>query len=675
MASLHKTLALALFVISIPWACADQGSFTNSGGSGSGGAGISVTSPVASPAGTLSMNCPGVGPTTCSGGGLTFSSNDGTTLISAVFTSGTFAEGCAGGGKGGHVTCGYSFAGYFSGTLTVNGAAQAIIGVTYQGFDVSGGTAPPTGTTAYNSAYTPFYYSDTEQIHRSDDLQGTNQISFGSQGSDVGQFYGAYGIALDSTGRIYIADTYNCRVVRIDDMNGTNWTSFGTCGAGQGEFYDPSGIALDAAGKIYIMDSGNCRVVRIDDLTGANWIAYGAVCSGNGQFAQYLTSLAVDSAARIYVADTGNKRLVRIDDMTGANWTVLTQSPVVNGVSYSLQSPIAVALDATGRIYIADAETYQPAVIRVDDMTGSNWTSLFTGPNGGLNSIAIDSSGMVFLGAGGVKVVDGMAAVLSSSGAIGPIGPAYVYAVTPLKVPAPRPAAVSLSPSALSFAQDPGVFASQTVKISNFGGSPLNFTGISATGGFSQINTCSNQLIAGSTCTVAVTFAPAVVESVSGQLSVNDDSGNLGAAQAVSLTGIGLAQYPLTIVANPTAGGSVTPSSDMLYDEGTVVTLTAEPNTHYRFIAWTGDVMGNSNPTTVTMDAAKSVVAHFAVPIDSCTANQNGKASVSDVQMLINESAGANLPIHDLNEDGVVDVTDVQIVVNAVLKLGCNTGG
>ena len=446
----NPTLNVALFALLTTAALADQGSFTNKGGSGSGGTGIGVSSPVASPAGTLSLNCPGTTINQCAGGNLTYASNDGTTVISASFTSGSFAEACAGGGKGGHVTCGYSFSGNFSGTLTINGAVQAIVGVTYQAFDIGG---PASGVTGYNSAYAPFYYFDTEQIHRSDDLVGTNQISFGSQGSGVGQFYGAYGIALDSAGRIYIADTYNCRIVRIDDMSGANWLEYGSCGSGQGQFYDPSGIALDSTGKIYVMDSGNSRLVRIDDMTGANWIAYGSPGTGSGQFASYLTSLAVDSAARIYVADTGNKRIVRIDDMTGANWTALTQG---------LQSPVAVALDSSGKIYIADAESYQPAVIRVDDMTGANLISLFTGANGGLNSIAVDTSGMVFLGAGGVKIVDGMAAVLDSSGTIGPIGPAYVFAVTPVRLPAQRPAAIILSPTTLNFSQDPGVTVRRT---------------------------------------------------------------------------------------------------------------------------------------------------------------------------------------------------------------------
>jgi hypothetical protein len=130
----------------------------------------------------------------------------------------------------------------------------------------------PSGVSSYNSAYSPFYYSDTEQILRSDDLLGTNQITYGVGGGGVGQLYGAYGIALDSSRRIYVADTYNCRVVRIDNMSGANWTTYGgTCGSGQGQFSDPQGIAVDATGRIYVMDTNNSRLVRIDDMNGTNW--------------------------------------------------------------------------------------------------------------------------------------------------------------------------------------------------------------------------------------------------------------------------------------------------------------------------------------------------------------------------------------------------------------------
>src|SRR5437879_9537740 len=348
---MKKTFALACCAVFIPFAFAyaDQGGFTNSGGSLSGG------SSVANPPGTL----------TIAGGTLTFLSTDGMTAIDASFSSSSTVERCSGGGRGGHVTCAFTYKGSFSGTLTANGAAQAINGATSQVYRTDGVVV--TGTTGYNSAYTPFYFSNTGQILRSDDLQGTNLISYGTQGSDVGQFYGAYGIALDSAGRIYVADTYNGRIVRIDDMNGTNWTSFGTYGSDAGQFSNPSGISIDAAGRIYVMDEGNSRLVRIDDMNGANWTTFSGTGSGVGQFAQYASPVAFDASGRVYVADTGNRRIVRMNDMSGANWATLTQSPVINSYIFSFGSPIGVAVDAAGRIYVADP--YQPSVGRVDEMT------------------------------------------------------------------------------------------------------------------------------------------------------------------------------------------------------------------------------------------------------------------------------------------------------------------
>jgi len=175
---------------------------------------------------------------------------------------------------------------------------------------------------------------------------GTNQITYGGQGGGAGGFYGAYGIALDTLGRIYVADTYNCRVVRMDNMQGANWTTYGgTCGSAPGEFYDPQGIAVDSAGRIYVMDTGNSRFVRINDMTGAGWTTFGSVGSGVNQFLSF-TWVTVDAANHIYVADTGNLRIVRFDDMTGTNWTELSQSQPINGVSHTFVSPVAVAVDA-----------------------------------------------------------------------------------------------------------------------------------------------------------------------------------------------------------------------------------------------------------------------------------------------------------------------------------------
>jgi len=610
---MNKILVLALLAFLTPMAHADQGSFSNSGGSTLISSGVTITSSVATPPGTLTLNCPSVAAGSCAGGSFSYQSNDGTTSISASFTSGRFAESCAGGGRGGHVTCAYSFTGYISGTLTVNAAAQAITGVTHQGFGTGGAAAR--GTTAYNSAYTPFYFSNSGQILRSDDLNGTNLISYGTQGSDVGQFYGANSIALDSAGRVYIADTYNSRVVRIDDMNGTNWTSFGTWGSDVGQFMNLSGISVDSAGRIYVMDTGNNRLVRIDDINGTNWTTISGIGSGVGQFAQYVAPVAFDASGRIYVADAGNGRLVRMDDMNGTNWTTLTQSPVINTYIYSLQSPIGVAVDAAGKIYIADAEYYQPAVVRVDDMTGANWTSIYLGANATPHSIAVDPSGMVLVAGGGAQIVDNMAGVLISSSALTQYyGPYYVFGVTPIPLPSPRPSAIMFSPATLTFAnQDIGTSSnSQPVTITNFGGSPLNFSGISASGDFTETNNCPNTLVAGASCTASVSFAPTVAGQATGLLTINDDSGNLGASQAVTLAGTGtlprhLSLSPATLnFSGYTIGDS--PSQTV------TVTNTSGASVGIAGIAMSGDpsfVQGNTCGSVLSAGASCTVTVAF----------------------------------------------------------------
>ena len=70
--------------------------------------------------------------------------------------------------------------------------------------------------------------------------------------------------------------------------------------------------------------------------------------------------------------------------------------------------------------------------------------------------------------------------------------------------------------------------------------------------------------------------------------------------------------YSLSVTASPLAGGSVGLYPDGgSYEEGTVVALVATPALYYRFSGWVGAVTGTANPTTVTMDANKTVTANF----------------------------------------------------------------
>lgn len=125
----------------------------------------------------------------------------------------------------------------------------------------------------------------------------------------------------------YVADAGNHQIVAID-ITGANFSvtgSYGTAGTGIGQFGVLGQIAVDSSGRIYVVDSGNSRIVRIDNMTGAGWVTYGSAGSGTGQFT-VASGIAVDSSGRIYVSDESLDRVIRINDMSGTGWITLGTS-------------------------------------------------------------------------------------------------------------------------------------------------------------------------------------------------------------------------------------------------------------------------------------------------------------------------------------------------------------
>lgn len=98
------------------------------------------------------------------------------------------------------------------------------------------------------------------------------------------------------------------------------------------------------------------------------------------------------------------------------------------------------------------------------------------------------------------------------------------------------------------------------------------------------------------------------------------------ATQSFTLT-VNLPQYVLTIAANPTAGGSVTPASGSLYNAGTVVPITATANAGYAFASWSSSPGTVANPasasTSITMSAAEAVTAQFSASLVVNTATDD----------------------------------------------------
>ncbi len=83
-------------------------------------------------------------------------------------------------------------------------------------------------------------------------------------------------------------------------------------------------------------------------------------------------------------------------------------------------------------------------------------------------------------------------------------------------------------------------------------------------------------------------------------------------------------QVQLTIAATPVAGGTVTPASGGLYNLGTVVPITATPNTGFTFLGWMSSPNAVASPTsastTITMNAAETVMGQFSANLVVSTA-------------------------------------------------------
>ena len=237
-----------------------------------------------------------------------------------------------------------------------------------------------------------------------------------------------YGVAVDSAGNLYIADSSNDRIRKVDST-GTITTIAGTGELGfsgdggpavEAELYYPYGVAVDSAGNLYIADSGNQRIRKVDSTGTITTIAGTGRSgfSGDGGPAveaelRTPRSVAVDSAGNVYIADVRDRRIRKVDS-TGTITTIAgTGRSGFSGdggpaVEAELRSPDGVAVDSAGNVYIADSRTQR---IRKIDSTGTITTIAGTGRSGfsgdggpaveaELRSpvgVAVDSAGNVYI--------------------------------------------------------------------------------------------------------------------------------------------------------------------------------------------------------------------------------------------------------------------------------------
>jgi sugar lactone lactonase YvrE len=234
------------------------------------------------------------------------------------------------------------------------------------------------------------------------------------------------GIAVDSVGNIYVADSHNYRVQKVG-ANGVISTVAGgmqqtdTGDGGPAIFASlaaPYAVALDPFGNLYIGELSRIRKIDINGIisTAAGTSTPGY--SGDGGPAinaeLYLAAaLACDSAGNLFIAELINNRIRKIDG-NGIITTVAGTGIAgfggdnVYATIAELNQPDGVTVDAAGNIYISDASNYRirkvgtNGVISTIAGTGSHG---FSGDNGPATAaqlylpagLAIDAAGNLYL--------------------------------------------------------------------------------------------------------------------------------------------------------------------------------------------------------------------------------------------------------------------------------------
>jgi sugar lactone lactonase YvrE len=461
--------------------------------------------------------------------------------------------------------------------FTVGGALNRVAGNHSPSIETQYSGAPATGVVinypygVANDSAGNIYVNDSHNFMVREDVKSTGLVNFFA-GTGIAGYLGDgaaatsaelnynYGVAKDSLGNVYIADTNNCLVRKVNSA-GTISTFAGLvvsasprCGySGDGgpatsaELYYPYGVSVDSKNNVYIADYSN-SVVRKVSTTGIITTIAGlpqiSGYSGDGGPATSAmlynpTATAVDPAGNVFIADYNNCRVREINAATGIITTVAGNGncsysgdgvAIDNSVGY----PQGVAVDANDNLFISEyyAHIRWVSPNGVITTVGGNGTTGYSG-DGGLataaelyepTGLALDAAGDVLIGDYGnfrVRSISAFPAASTSTGSL-------AFGLTA--------AGTTSSP--------------QTVIVSAYG--PLTINNISTSANFSEADDCPATLANGTTCTMYVYFAPTASGNLNGTITINTN-GFFSQVNTVSLTGLGSA---ISLTGSPLSFGN-----------------------------------------------------------------------------------------------------------------------
>ncbi len=247
-----------------------------------------------------------------------------------------------------------------------------------------------------------------------------------------------YKAVFDSSGNMYIADLAN-QVVRMVSKSTGNISTFagqnccygfaGDGGAATGAVLNhPFGLAFDSSGNLYIADSNNQRIRMVTPGGTITTVAgngnQGFAGDGGPATKAQLNEpfgIAFDPSGNLFIADSGNNRIRVL--MTNGNIATVAgngkngyNGDGILATAAELNRPFDVAFDAYGNLFIADTNNFRVREVTTNGMistigggTGEGYSGDgFIGTNAKLNSpsgLAVDSSGNIYISDSGNNVI------------------------------------------------------------------------------------------------------------------------------------------------------------------------------------------------------------------------------------------------------------------------------
>ncbi len=257
---------------------------------------------------------------------------------------------------------------------------------------------------------------------------GTYIRTYGTTGvpylTDGYHYHGPAGVAVADNGNIYLVESDGTRLIKLNAGGEPQWTigEPGIPGDDNAHFSDPKDVDIDSSERVYVADTWNHRV-QVFDSTGVYQTTLGTGYGvGEYQF-DGAHGVAVGPGDMVYVADIYNHR-IQIYDNSLTYQATLGETGVTGSDNAHFNAPVDVHVDSTGNIYVADQDNHRVQVFNSDrnylmtigeaGVSGNDYGHLDSP-----QAVTVDNSGHVFVAdqwGSRVQVFDSNGAYLTTIG-------------------------------------------------------------------------------------------------------------------------------------------------------------------------------------------------------------------------------------------------------------------